>query len=232
MRIVGIPARYGSRRFPGKPLANLGGKPVIRWVVESALKVKDAKVIVATDDERIKDAVRDLCEVILTPSDLPSGTDRLAYALRNFHKDIKVVNLQGDEPFIKPSLVERIFEMMEKDEGDIYTLAKVSKKDEDPSRVKVVLDKDGYSLYFSRYPIPYGSDDVLIHIGIYGYTVGKLLEFTSLERSELEIKEGLEQLRALYHGWKIKVGIVDYDGISIDTPEDLKYAEKVLGYDT
>ncbi len=232
MRIVGIPARYGSRRFPGKLLANLGGKPVIRWVVESALKVKDAKVIVATDDERIRDAVRDLCEVILTPSDLPSGTDRLAYALRDFDREVKVVNLQGDEPFIKSFLVEKIFEMMKKDDADIYTLAKVSKKDNDPNRVKVVLNKNGYSLYFSRCSIPYGSHHVLIHIGIYGYTVEKLLEFTKLQRPELEIKEELEQLRALYHGWKIKVGIVDYDGISIDTPEDLRYAERVLKYDT
>ncbi len=228
MRVVGIPARYGSTRFPGKLLAEIKGKPIIVWVVERVLKVKNARVIVATDDDRIKEAVKGLCEVVLTPTDLPSGTDRLAYALRDFDDNAKIVNVQGDEPFIKPEVVEYLFNMMENEDADIYTLAKRDKMDENPNRVKVVLDSRGYALYFSRSPIPYGSREGLIHIGIYGYTKGKLLEFSKLPKPGIEKTEKLEQLRALYYGWRVKVGIVEYGGISIDTPEDLEIARKML----
>ncbi len=228
MRIIGIPARYGSRRFPGKLLADLKGKPVIRWVVESAVMVKNCKVIVATDDTRIRDAVKDLCDVVMTPDDLPSGTDRLAYALKGEEEDSVVINLQGDEPFITPEILETLFGLMENGDADIYTLAKISVRNEDTNRVKVVINRYGYALYFSRCGIPYGSEKHLIHIGIYGYTLKNLIRFTKLPRPNIEISEELEQLRALFHGWRIKVGIVNYEGISIDAPEDIERARKML----
>ena len=225
MKVIGIPARFGSTRLPGKMLREIGGKPIIRWTAERALRVEDAKVIVVTDDERIKKAVEDICEVRLTPSDLPSGTDRLAYALWDLRNEDLVINLQGDEPFVDPNILKRLFLLMEEDDADIFTLAKEEKGVEDPNRVKVVLDSRGYALYFSRLPIPYRSDSFLVHIGIYGYRKGKLVEFSKLPRPKIEELEGLEQLRALYHGWKIKVEIVKYDGISIDTEEDLERAK-------
>jgi len=225
LKVIGIPARFGSTRLPGKMLREIGGKPIIRWTAERALRVEDAKVIVVTDDERIKKAVEDICEVRLTPSDLPSGTDRLAYALWDLRNEDLVINLQGDEPFVDPNILKRLFLLMEEDDADIFTLAKEEKGVEDPNRVKVVLDSRGYALYFSRLPIPYRSDSFLVHIGIYGYRKGKLVEFSKLPRPKIEELEGLEQLRALYHGWKIKVEIVKYDGISIDTEEDLERAK-------
>lgn len=227
MRVIGIPARLRSSRLPEKMLREIGGKPVIRWTVENALKVEDAKVIVATDDERIKDAVEDICEVRLTPSDLPSGTDRLAYALRDLDDGDLVINLQGDEPFVDPDILKRLFLLMESESADIYTLAREEDRNEDPNRVKVVLDSRNFALYFSRLPIPYRSEKVLIHIGIYGYRKKKLLEFSNLPRPRIEELEVLEQLRALYHGWKIRVEVVDYRGISIDTEQDLERAKGI-----
>jgi 3-deoxy-manno-octulosonate cytidylyltransferase (CMP-KDO synthetase) len=227
LRVIGIPARLRSSRLPEKMLREIGGKPVIRWTVENALKVEDAKVIVATDDERIKDAVEDICEVRLTPSDLPSGTDRLAYALRDLDDGDLVINLQGDEPFVDPDILKRLFLLMESESADIYTLAREEDRNEDPNRVKLVLDSRNFALYFSRLPIPYRSEKVLIHIGIYGYRKKKLLEFSNLPRPRIEELEVLEQLRALYHGWKIRVEVVDYRGISIDTEQDLERAKGI-----
>jgi 3-deoxy-manno-octulosonate cytidylyltransferase (CMP-KDO synthetase) len=227
LRVIGIPARLRSTRLPEKMLREIEGKPVIRWTVENALKVEDAKVIVATDDERIKDAVEDICEVRLTPSDLPSGTDRLAYALRDLDDGDLVINLQGDEPFVDPDILKRLFFLMESESADIYTLAREEDRNEDPNRVKVVLDSRNFALYFSRLPIPYRSEKVLIHIGIYGYRKKKLLEFSNLPRPRIEELEVLEQLRALYHGWKIRVEVVDYRGISIDTEQDLERAKGI-----
>ncbi len=227
MKVIGIPARFGSKRLPGKMLREIGGKPIIRWTVENALKVNEARVIVATDDERIKQAVEDICEVRLTPSNLPSGTDRLAYALSDLKDEDMVINLQGDEPFVDPSILEKLFLLMESQEADIYTIAREEERNEDPNRVKVVLDSKNYAIYFSRLAIPYRSPRVLIHIGIYGYRKGKLLEFSRLPRPEIEEFENLEQLRAIYHGWKIKVEVVNYKGISIDTEEDLERAKGI-----
>ncbi|NPB02917.1 MAG: 3-deoxy-manno-octulosonate cytidylyltransferase [Thermotogae bacterium] len=224
MRVVGIPARYFSSRFPGKLLAPLGGKPVIRWVVEAALRSQVDRVVVATDDERIGQAVSDLCEVILTPSDLPSGSDRLAYALGDLPEDTVVANVQGDEPFVKPSLIDTLFRMAEEKDAHIYTLAYPSNDGRDPNRVKVVINRKNEALYFSRQPIPHGTREFLIHIGMYAYRLRDLKEFLNLPPSPLETSEKLEQLRPLYHGWKIKVAIVPYEGFGIDTPEDLKRA--------
>ncbi len=228
MKVVGIPARYSSSRFPGKLLRPLGDRPVIRWVVEAALSSSADIVILATDDPRIRDAVSDLCRVVMTPSDLPSGTDRLAYALRDLPEDSVVINLQGDEPFVRPEVIDALFSFASKGDADIYTLAHPSPEGGDPNRVKVVLDGRGYALYFSRSPIPHGAREYLVHVGMYAYTLKRLRDFASLPVAPLERTERLEQLRALYHGWKIKVLVSDYDGFGIDTPEDLRRAEGML----
>jgi len=228
LKVVGIPARYGSSRFPGKLLRPLGGKPVVRWVVEAALKSSADRVVLITDDGRIKEAVSDLCEVRMTPTDLPSGTDRLAYALRDLPGDALVMNLQGDEPFIRPEIVDALFSFAEGGDAHIYTLAHPSGDGNNPHRVKVVLDGSGFALYFSRSPIPYGAEEYLIHVGVYVYPLENLLRFSGLKPSPLEKTERLEQLRALYYGWKIKVLVSDYEGFGIDTPEDLRRAEDLL----
>lgn len=228
MKVVGIPARYGSSRFPGKLLHPLGGKPVIRWVVEAALSSSADRVILVTDDVRIREAVSDLCEVRMTPADLPSGTDRLAYAIRDLPSDTLVMNLQGDEPFVKSEVIDALFSFAGGGDAHIYTLAHPSGEGDNPNRVKVVLDDSGFALYFSRSPIPYGAREYLIHVGIYVYTLENLLRFSKLEPSPLERMERLEQLRALYHGWRIKVMVSDYEGFGIDTPEDLQKAETLL----
>ena len=228
MKVVGIPARYSSSRFPGKLLYPLGGKPVIRWVVEAAVASSADAVVLATDDPRIAEAVSDLCKVVMTPSDLPSGTDRLAYALRDLPEGSTIINLQGDEPFVGPEVIDSLFSFASVGDADIYTLAHPSSDGDNPNRVKVVLDAKGYALYFSRSPIPHGAREYLIHVGMYAYTLRRLRDFASLPVSPLERTERLEQLRALYHGWKIKVLVSDYDGFGIDTPEDLRRAESML----
>ena len=228
MKVVGIPARYSSSRFPGKLLYPLGGKPVIRWAVEAAVASSADAVVLATDDPRIAEAVSDLCRVVMTPSDLPSGTDRLAYALRDLPEDSLIVNLQGDEPFVGPEVIDSLFSFASVGDADIYTLAHPSSDGDNPNRVKVVLDAKGYALYFSRSPIPHGAEEYLIHVGMYAYTLRRLRDFSSLPISPLERTERLEQLRALYHGWRIKVLVSDYEGFGIDTPEDLRRAEDML----
>ena len=228
MRVIGIPARYSSSRFPGKLLAPLGGKPVIRWVVEAALSSDANRVVVATDDPRIAEAVSDVCEVRMTPSDLPSGTDRLAYALGDLPPDTLVMNLQGDEPLVKPDILNALFSFAERGGAEIYTLAHPSEDGANPHRVKVVLDANSNALYFSRSPVPYGAATYLIHVGIYLYRLRDLLRFADLPPAPLERAERLEQLRALYYGWRIKVLVSDYEGFGIDTPEDLEEAERRL----
>ena len=197
-------------------------------MVEAAVSSSADTVILATDDERIADAVSDLCRVVMTPPDLPSGTDRLAYALRDLPEDSVVLNLQGDEPFVKPEVIDALFSFASDGDADVYTLAHPSPEGGNPNRVKVVLDAKGYALYFSRSPIPHGSGEYLLHVGMYAYTLKRLRDFSSLPVAPLERVERLEQLRALYHGWKIKVLISDYDGFGIDTPEDLRRAEEIL----
>ena len=230
-----IPARYRSTRFPGKLLAPLGGTPVVRWVVENALKVPDSRVILATDDRRIAEVVEDLdLDVVMTPSSLPSGTDRVAAAVREQESAEIVVNLQGDEPFLPPELIEELIEAHSRSTFDIFTLARVISKNEsshDPNLVKVVVDRDGRALYFSRSPIPFyreNEGDYLVHIGIYSYRWEALFRFVGLPPGRLEMAEKLEQLRALENGMSIGVKVVDYIGIGIDTPEDLIRAESLL----
>jgi 3-deoxy-manno-octulosonate cytidylyltransferase (CMP-KDO synthetase) len=241
-----IPARYDSTRFPGKPLATLNGKTIIKRVFEqvSASNLINSAYI-ATDDKRINDAVNDFGgRVIMTSPDHECGTDRIAEAAKDIKCDI-IINVQGDEPFIRPEMVDDTVKMLRDDrKASMSTLAVKIKNKEDmvsPHVVKVVMDSEGYALYFSRSPVPYYRDcwenlenitfdekkNVMFkHIGIYGFRKEVLMNFTSMEKSWLEGVEKLEQLRALAYGMKIKVKETQYDTFGIDTIEDLRKAEE------
>lgn len=251
-----IPARYGSTRFPGKPLAILKNKPIIQHVYERAKSAKLIdEVFVATDDLRIFHFIKSFGgQAIMTSSTHPSGTDRIAEAVDilikegyNLTNDSIIINLQGDEPLIKALMIEQLIMLMHEcfqSYRNFHFIGTLAKKIEDykdfqnPNIVKVVFDKNGYALYFSRSPIPFDRDKFLKgfsnndfmykHIGIYGYTVSILKEFVRFPKSRLEEIESLEQLRALENGIKIKVGLTEYDSFGIDTPEDLEVAEKCL----
>ncbi len=242
--VIVIPARFGSKRLPGKPLLKLAGKTIIQHVYENASLSKFAKrVIVATDDQRIFDAVRKFNgECVLTPGSINSGTDRVAYAVKNIDCSI-VMNLQGDEPFLTSGMFDRGIESALKtnNKTDTFTLAAgIETIDElnDVNNVKVVMDKDGYALYFSRFPIPYIRDDKgkLVkktkshyrHIGIYIYRPAVLFEFVKLRQSNLERMERLEQLRLIENGYRIKVVVTKGAPSGIDTLQDLKRAERYL----
>lgn len=229
-----IPARYGSSRFPGKPLSLIAGKPMILRTVEAAIACEPTiGVAVATDDERIANAVSHLVPVVMTREDHQTGTDRIAEAYEKLEWDCDiVVNLQGDEPFINVQQVKDLVACFLTQSTDIATLKKKMGAEEDvknPNLVKVVTDKAGFALYFSRSPIPYnrGNTDITYyrHIGMYAYR-GKLLKRLSLLKSTaLEETEMLEQLRWLDFGYVIKVSETDHEGPAVDTPEDLKSAE-------
>ena len=240
-----IPARYASTRFPGKPLALLGGKPVIRRVYEQVAGVLD-DAVVATDDRRIYDAVLAFGgKAEMTSPDHRSGTDRCweAYCKQGKTYDV-VVNVQGDEPFIRPAQLEALKRCFDDPETQIATLVKpFAEKDglealENPNSPKVVLDSRSRALCFSRSVIPYlrGVDrsewlrrhTYYKHIGIYAFRTGVLREVTALPQSPLELAESLEQLRWLENGYRIGVGITDFDTVGIDTPEDLERAERFL----
>lgn len=246
MRYIAIiPARYASTRFPAKPLAILGGKPVIQRVYEQVAGVMD-ETVVATDDSRIYRAVTDFGgRAEMTSTDHRSGTDRCweAYCKHGGDYDI-VVNVQGDEPFIQRSQLEAIKRCFDNPATDIATLVKpFSAEDglaalENPNSPKVVLDKDGRAIYFSRSVIPYlrGVDKsewlskhtFYKHIGIYAFRTDILRQVTSLPQSTLEKAESLEQLRWIENGYRIGVGISDIETIGIDTPDDLARAEQFL----
>lgn len=243
--IVIIPARYASTRFPAKPLALLGGKPVIQRVYEQVSGVVD-DVVVATDDERIYEAVEAFGgRVVMTSANHKSGTDRCweAYQKQGEEFDV-VINVQGDEPFIAHSQLRAIMACFEDDATDIATLVKpFSEEDglaalENPNSPKVVLDKQSRAIYFSRSVIPYlrgvereqwlKTHTYYKHIGMYAFRADVLREVTSLEQSPLELAESLEQLRWLENGYKIGVGISNVETVGIDTPEDLQRAEEFL----
>jgi 3-deoxy-manno-octulosonate cytidylyltransferase (CMP-KDO synthetase) len=231
-----IPARYGAQRFPGKPLADLAGRPIIAHVVERARRARGVDVVaVATDDERIaRAAERAGAEAIVT-GDAPTGTDRVAQAASRLRPapDV-VVNLQGDEPLIEPGAIETLVEAMVPGVA-MATLARPLAGGElvRPQVVKVVTDARGDALYFSRAPIPHrrsGGESPLAraHVGIYAFTAAFLQEFAALPPGRLEAEESLEQLRALEHGHRIRVADTRYAGFGIDTPEDLERARAVL----
>ena len=243
MKAIGvIPARWGATRFEGKVLANLLGTPMIQHVWENAKKAKTLDdLIVACDDERILKAVEGFGgKAVYTSPDQPSGTDRLAEVVNAMEVDI-VVNIQGDEPLIKPIMIDNL--VMALQEEKIAQMATIIKKIDDDSEltnsnvVKVVVDKNGYALYFSRYSIPYnrtsekdhGKRPVYYkHIGLYAFTKDFLFTFKKLPHSSLENAEKLEQLRALEYGYKIRVVETKFDTVGVDRPEDLKRAEEAL----
>lgn len=246
MKFIGIiPARYASTRFPAKPLAMLGGKPVIQRVYEQVNGVLD-EACVATDDERIEAAVKAFGgKVVMTSTAHKSGTDRVQEAFEKVGRGYDVVvNVQGDEPFIQPSQLEAVKACFEDEATQIATLVKpFTEADgwealQNPNSPKVVVDGRMNALYFSRSVIPYlrgvekeewlKRHTYYKHIGLYAYRAGVLAEITRLPQSPLELSESLEQLRWLEHGYRIKVGITHTETIGIDTPEDLEKAEKFL----
>lgn len=246
-----IPARYGSTRFPGKPLALIGGKPMIQRVYESASRASGLDcVLVATDDRRILETVRGFGgEAVLTSPNHPSGTDRLAEVARKLKADW-VVNVQGDLPFVRPQTIARTLRPLRLDRsipmGTARTPIFQEKEWLNPNVVKVVSDARGFALYFSRAPIPFlrerapsrnGTNSPAPtrarvwghrHVGVYVYRRDFLMEFARLRPAALEQTEGLEQLRALAHGYRIRVADVDEPSAEVDTPEDLTKAERYL----
>ncbi|MEN0059230.1 MAG: 3-deoxy-manno-octulosonate cytidylyltransferase [Bdellovibrio sp.] len=242
MKIVGvIPARYGSTRFPGKPLVMLQGKPLIQWTIAGAQKSRLInELIVATDDPRIKAAAEAVgAEVVMTASDLPTGSDRIYAAIADRDCDV-VVNIQGDEPLITGDLIDLLAQVFVREpEMDMATLAHPISEQElqSPNAVKVVVNQRDEALYFSRYPIPYsrhqaaelGSyEGCLKHIGMYAYSKKFLKKFCQTPPAFIERAESLEQLRALHLGAKIKVVKVQEASPGVDTPEDLQRLEKLL----
>jgi len=227
-----VPARLFSTRLEKKPLRRILGKPLIRWVLESCVKTGE-RVILATDSEEIAKVVADLdVEIFLTPSDIPSGTDRVAYVVERTEVDL-IINYQGDEPFVYPKDVERIFKALEEGEEVVTLAVKDKSAYERNSDVKVVLDRNGYALYFSRSPIPHFRERTespypLKHVGIYGFRRETLTRFVSMKRSILEVIEGLEQLRLLENGYRIKVLLTENFYHGVDTEEDLKLVESAL----
>ncbi len=232
-----IPARYGSTRFEGKVLADLMGKPVIQHVWENAKRASTLNdLIVAADDEKVKEEVERFGgKAVLTAKEHKTGTDRLREVVNPINTKV-VVNIQADEPLLHPSMIDDIVTPLLEDKGILMTTLKKKITDPEdlrnPNVVKVVTDKNGYALYFSRSPIPFPRfhDGVVFykHIGLYGFTKEFLFTFTNLPVSALENIEGLEQLRVLENGYKIKVAETQFDTIGIDTPEDLERAKEVL----
>jgi 3-deoxy-manno-octulosonate cytidylyltransferase (CMP-KDO synthetase) len=235
---VVIPARYGSTRFPGKPLADLGGKPMVVRVCERAANSGAASVHVATDDERIARAARQHGHAaVMTRADHTSGTDRIAEAARKlkFRDGEIVVNVQGDEPLIPPKLIAQVAALLaRKRDASVSTACHPIESAEasNPNVVKVVLDAEGYALYFSRAQIPYPREpgaECYRHAGIYGYRVAFLKKYTRLKAPALEKAEALEQLRVLWHGYRIAVAIARAAvPPGVDTPEDLEAVRRIL----
>jgi 3-deoxy-manno-octulosonate cytidylyltransferase (CMP-KDO synthetase) len=246
MKFLGIiPARFASTRFPGKPLADINGKPMIQKVYEQALLALE-HVYVATDDQRIEETVKSFGgKVIMTSPNHQSGTDRIAEAAKfitqqlNLKIDV-VINIQGDEPFIQPDQINSLMTCFSNPLTEIATLIKeITNQNEifDPNKVKVVTDKNRRALYFSRSPIPFlrGEDQAnwlksntfFKHIGMYAYRFESLLKITQLEQSKLELAESLEQLRWLENGYWIQTETTKHESIGIDTPADLKRVQEM-----
>ncbi len=240
--IVGIiPARFASTRLLGKPLANIGGKPMIQHTYESALKAKLVnEVILAVDDEKVAKVAEGFgAKVVITPKDIATGSDRIAYVAKKLPAAKIIVNIQGDEPFIQGTMIDQAIEPLLFDKSvSVSTLAKRIDSVQDlksPSIPKVVFDYQNNALYFSRSPIPFvrdaktnferiNSTEIYKHIGLYVYRKEALLKFTSLEPTDLEKIEKLEQLRMLENGMKIKVVVTEFDNLAVDTPDDLERA--------
>jgi len=259
MRVTAvIPARYASTRFPGKPLADIHGKPMIQWVYERTRQSSGVnRVVVATDDERIAAAVTAFGgEVQMTRADHPTGTDRLAEVAGRIETDL-IVNVQGDEPLIRPDMIDTAISVLDDPYASIGTLAvRIMNLQDifDPNIVKVVFNAAGFAFYFSRAPIPYHRDEwkdmdqpvrqfrsrvagdsklpppfsCFKHIGIYSYRRDVLMKLAGTPPSRLELIEKLEQLRAMENGFRIKIGETLHETLGVDTPEDLERIEKCL----
>lgn len=237
-----IPARYASSRFPGKPLAVLGDKMVIQHVYEQVSKVLE-DVYVATDDERIFDAVQGFGgKAVMTSANHRSGTDRVCEAIEKLNSDADVIiNIQGDEPFIKPEQIKTVMQLFDNEDTEIATLGKhfeTMDGVDNPNSPKIAVGRNGRALYFSRSVIPFvrgwehaewlKAYPFLKHIGIYAYRRDTLMHIRDLSPTPLEIAESLEQLRWLENGINIRVGLTNVETIGIDTPDDLRKAEAFL----
>ncbi|TFH93555.1 3-deoxy-manno-octulosonate cytidylyltransferase [Vibrio ouci] len=243
---VVIPARYQSTRLPGKPLADIGGKPMIQWVYEQAIQAGADQVIIATDDNRVEQAVKAFGgQVCMTSPDHESGTERLAEVVEKMAiaDDHIIVNVQGDEPLIPPSIITQVAENLANSQAPMATLAvEISDEAEvfNPNAVKVLTDKDGYAMYFSRATIPWDRDNfaqqdkkiaqpLMRHIGIYAYRAGFINTYINWEPTALEKIECLEQLRVLWYGEKIHVEVAKQaPAAGVDTPEDLEVVRSII----
>lgn len=233
-----IPARWASTRFPGKPLHLIAGKPLVQHVWERVRRCATlSAVAIATDDERIREAAEGFgAAVVMTSPDHPTGTDRLAEAVKTFPTATHIVNIQGDEPLIDPGLVDALASSLLDDPGlAMATAACPIERDDDfrdPNVVKVVLARNGDALYFSRAPIPWprnpADEPPLRHLGIYAYRRDFLERYVAWEPTPLERAESLEQLRALEHGARIRVIPTSHNGLGVDTPEQALAAEQIL----
>jgi len=241
-----IPARYGSTRLDGKPLLDIAGKPMVQWVYERAKKAKLIRdVLVATDDKRVMSAVERFGgKAVMTSSSHRSGTDRIAEAAGSLNADV-IVNVQGDEPLIEPEMIdEAIKPLLAESSLLISTLkTRIANEEElkDPNVVKVVTDREGFAIYFSRLPIPYVRESSEFgvrsselkatyykHIGLYVYRKDFLLKFAKMKPTPLEDAEKLEQLRVLENGYKIKVVQTKYNSVGVDTKEDLERVREIV----
>lgn len=243
---VVIPARYQSTRLPGKPLADIGGKPMIQWVYEQAIQAGADQVIIATDDNRVGQAVKAFGgQVCMTSPDHESGTERLAEVVEKMAiaDDHIIVNVQGDEPLIPPSIITQVAENLANSQAPMATLAvEISDEAEvfNPNAVKVLTDKDGYAMYFSRATIPWDRDNfaqqdkkiaqpLMRHIGIYAYRAGFINTYINWQPTALEKIECLEQLRVLWYGEKIHVEVAKQaPAAGVDTPEDLEIVRSII----
>ena len=236
--IAVLPARYGSTRFPGKPLALIAGKPMIQWCYESTRKCAELDdVIVATDDQRIFDAVAAFGgKAVMTSPNHPTGTDRIAEAVKDDDADL-IVNVQGDEPLMSAKVLSQLIATMRESGAEMGTAAvpfsKTGRDPNDPNAVKVVIDRRGFALYFSRSLIPFPRSggvpvEPLLHWGLYAYRRDFLYEFVKWERGKLEACESLEQLRALENGAKISVIVTPERSVGVDVPEDIAFVEKMI----
>lgn len=232
-----IPARYGSSRLEGKPLIEVSGKPIIQWVYEKAQQSKLADIIiVATDDKRIYDAVKAFGgNVEMTSTEHKCGSDRIKEVVMRHPEISYIVNLQGDEPLIKPESIDEVAKNVKEDKlADISTLIRkiTPVEAENPNLVKCVVDNFDFAMYFSRSKIPFernaGKSDFYGHLGIYGYKREALIKMTELPQSSYEMSESLEQLRALQNGMKIKTSVVDFVPVGIDTAEDLEKFKNII----
>jgi 3-deoxy-manno-octulosonate cytidylyltransferase (CMP-KDO synthetase) len=243
MKIVGIiPARYGSTRFPGKPLALIAGKPLIQHVVEQCQKSQAlSEVVVATDDTRIWEVAQNFCRAEMTAPDHPSGSDRIAEVVARCQCDA-IINIQGDEPLIDPAVIDAVASALGHDEmSTAATAIRNPEEYDNPNVVKVVVNTAGRALYFSRRTVPYlreaasrsvseqlAAFPFMKHLGIYGYRRETLLRLVKFPVSPLEAAEKLEQLRALENGIEMRIVKVDYDSVGVDVPADVARVEKLL----